>query len=121
MRLVQSSRWLLSGAVAFVGFGPSVGGAAATLAPPLLDISKMCEVASGRNAAAMSECVVAESIARSDLLRMWDKLADADVQVCLKASRKAKHRPYGALSKCLSVAAVDAPKVAPMAAHATKP
>lgn len=88
---------------------------AATLAPPLLDISRLCEIASGKNMTAMSECIVAESIARSDLLRKWDKLADADVRICLKANQKVKHRPYVALAKCLSVADNGISKIPPPA------
>ena len=88
-------------------FIPAISPAfAATLAPPMLDISRQCEAASGRNVTAMSECVVAESIARSDLLRKWDKLPDNDVRICLKANQKAKRRPYSVLAKCLSMADV---------------
>ena len=88
---------------------------AASLAPPMFDISRQCEVASGKNVTAMSECIVAESIARADLFQKWDKLADTDVRVCLKANQKAKRRPYSVLAKCLSVADVGATRAPPVA------
>ena len=103
--------FLLSSLLAF-GLSPAF---AATLAPPMLDISHQCEIASGKNVTAMSECVVAESIARSDLLRHWDKLADNDVRICLKANQKAKRRPYSMLAKCLSVTEAGDPKAVPAA------
>ena len=73
---------------------------ATTYAPPMLDISAQC----GRtfhNASAMSECVVAESEARAELLSHWAKYSDAGAEKCIKLGRKAKRQPYVAMAKCL--------------------
>ena len=83
---------------------------AATAMPPLLDINAQCEAAHRKNADAMSECVVAESEARADILRKWDKVPDATATNCLKLGRKSKQRPYVALAKCLDD---DAPRPSP--------
>ena len=74
---------------------------AATTMPPLLDINARCEAAHRKNADAMSECVVAESEARSTILRGWDKVSDAKAASCLKSSLKNARGPYVALAKCL--------------------
>ncbi len=78
-----------------------IGAAHATdFAPPMLDISTQC----GRNfhsASAMSECVVAESEARAELLSHWAKYTDAGAQKCIMTGRKAKRQPYTAMAKCL--------------------
>ena len=74
---------------------------AAALSPPMLDIARQCGANSGRNTTAMSECVVAESEARSEVLQGWNALDDAAAERCIKASRKAKRLPYSALSKCM--------------------
>ena len=73
---------------------------ATNFAPPMLDISAQC----GRNfhsASAMSECVVAESEARAELLSHWAKYTDAGAQKCIAIGRKAKRQPYTAMAKCL--------------------
>ncbi len=73
---------------------------ATDFAPPMLDISAQC----GRNfrsASAMSECVVAESEARAELLSHWAKYTDAGAQKCIMIGRKAKRQPYTAMAKCL--------------------
>ncbi len=73
---------------------------ATTFAPPMLDISAQC----GRNfhsASAMSECVVAESEARAELLSHWAKYSDAGADKCIKLGHKAKRQPYTAMAKCL--------------------
>ena len=73
---------------------------ASNFAPPMLDISAQC----GRNfhsASAMSECVVAESEARAELLSHWAKYTDAGAQKCIAIGRKAKRQPYTAMAKCL--------------------
>ena len=75
---------------------------AATFAPPMLDISRQCNAMAHRNTALMSECVVAESEARADLLQHWERLPDASVERCLQAGKKVKRQPYVALEKCLS-------------------
>ncbi len=75
---------------------------AATTMPPLLDINAQCEAAHGKNADAMSECVVAESEARAAVLQRWDKVPEATAGACLKLSRKVKRRPYVTLAKCLA-------------------
>lgn len=75
---------------------------AATVAPPMLDITRQCDVNSRHNVTAMSECVVAESEARSDLLQHWTKLSDTAVEKCIKLGRKAKRLPYTAMEKCLA-------------------
>ena len=79
----------------------AAGAAHATnFAPPMLDISAQC----GRNfhsASAMSECVVAESEARAELLSHWAKYSDAGAQKCITVGRKAKRQPYTAMAKCL--------------------
>ena len=79
-------------------------GEAATIAPPMLDITRQCDANTRHNVTAMSECVVAESEARADLLQHWDKLADVDVDKCVKLGRKAKRQPYTAMEKCLASA-----------------
>ena len=61
----------------------------------------------------MSECVVAESEARADILQKWDKVPEAAAASCLKLTRKSKRLPYVALVKCLGT---DAPEQAPAAA-----
>ena len=68
-----------------------------------------------RNTTLMSECVVAESEARADLLQHWAKLPDDAVARCLKAGRTVKRQPYVALEKCLS------PELAATAAAPAKP
>ncbi len=73
---------------------------ATDVAPPMLDISAQC----GRtfhSASAMSECVVAESEARAELLSHWAKYTDAGADKCMKLGRKAKRQPYTAMAKCL--------------------
>lgn len=73
---------------------------AADFAPPMLDVSAQC----GRtfhSASAMSECVVAESEARAELLSHWTKYSDAGAEKCIKIGRKAKRQPYAAMAKCL--------------------
>ena len=78
----------------------TVTAAATDFAPPMLDISTQC----GRNfhsASAMSECVVAESEARAELLSHWAKYTDAGADKCIKLGRKAKRQPYTAMAKCL--------------------
>lgn len=89
---------------------------AATIAPPMLDIARQCDLNSRHNATAMSECVVAESEARSDLLQHWTKLPDTAVEKCLKLDRKAKRLPYTAMEKCLSpdIAGPVAPEPTPV-------
>ena len=77
-------------------------GEAATIAPPMLDITRQCDAASRHNVTVMSECVVAESEARADLLQHWDKLPDGDADKCVKLGRKAKRQPYIAMEKCLA-------------------
>ena len=75
---------------------------AATIAPPMLDITHQCNAIARKNATLMSECVVAESEARADLLTHWAKLPDASVERCIKQGRKAKRQPYVAMQRCLS-------------------
>ena len=75
---------------------------AAQVAPPMFDITRQCDAASRHNATAMSECVVAESEARAELLQNWAKYADDGVEKCIRTGRKATRRPYAALAKCLS-------------------
>ncbi len=72
----------------------------------MLDISRQCEAGAGRNATAMSECVVAESEARAELLQNWTKYSDDSAEKCIKASRKVRRLPYTAMAKCLSVEAL---------------
>ncbi len=84
------------------GLNCAWGAVAATSAPPFLDINAQCEAAHRKNVDAISECVVAESEARSEILQKWDKVPDADAATCLKSSRKSKRLPYVALAKCLS-------------------
>ena len=93
--------------------GAAAPGAATanTFAPPMLDIAKQCNAMAHRNTTLMSECVVAESEARADLLQHWNKLPDASVERCLKAGKTVKRQPYVALEKCLSPEIADAPSV----------
>lgn len=88
-------------AAAFFCLQLSVPVDAAALSPPMLDITRQCGANSGRNTTAMSECVVAESEARSMVLQGWSTLDDAQAEHCIKLSRKAKRLPYSALSKCI--------------------
>ena len=76
--------------------------AAASIAPPMLDISRQCNAMAHRNTQLMSECIVAESEARADLLQHWSKLPDASVERCIKLGAKAKRQPYVAMETCLS-------------------
>lgn len=80
---------------------------AATLAPPLLDITRQCETVARRNVTAMSECVVAESEARAEILQKWHKLTDAAVDRCIKLGKKSRKFPYTTIAKCLTVAPAD--------------
>ena len=88
---------------------------AADIAPPMLDISRQCDASSRHNVRAMSECVVAESEARAELLQNWTKYSDSNAEKCIKAGRKAKRLPYTAMVKCMS------PDAAPTATTASPP
>ena len=97
----SSTRWIL----AFLAgglWGSPVASHAATIAPPMLDVTHQCNAIAHRNATLMSECVVAESEARADLLSHWSKLPDEAVERCIKLGRKTKRQPYVAMEKCLS-------------------
>lgn len=87
----------------------SQGAGAATIAPPMLDITRQCDANTRHNVTAMSECVVAESEARAEILQKWDKLSDASAQKCIKIGHKARKLPYTAMAKCFSVEPVDMP------------
>jgi len=65
----------------------------------MLDITHQCNAMARRNATLMSECVVAESEARADLLSHWSKLPDEAAERCIKLGRKAKRQPYVAMVK----------------------
>ena len=91
--------------VLLTGFVPAAH--AATTMPPMLDINTQCEAAHRKNADAMSECVVAESEARADILRRWDKVPEATAAGCLKVKSKGKRLSYVALGKCLGDDAAD--------------
>lgn len=100
-------------AVATLIFATTDLARATDLAPPLLDISASCG-RSTRNSTAMSECVVAESEARAELLTHWAKYTDAGADRCIKLGRKAKRQPYVAMAKCLEAeTAVAVPAAAP--------
>ena len=104
IRLV--TMWLMSAcSVVLTGFVPMAH--AATTMPPMLDINAQCEATHRKNADAMSECVVAESEARADILRRWDKLPEATAAGCLKVKSKGKRLSYVALGKCLGDDAAD--------------
>ena len=91
--------------VSIACFAATAGAAgAAQVGPPMFDITRQCDAASRHNATAMSECVVAESEARADLLQNWAKYSDNSVEKCLRTSRKATRRPYGAMAKCMAPA-----------------
>ena len=94
-----------------LGAGVPVTASANTFAPPMLDIAKQCNAMAHKNTTLMSECVVAESEARADLLQHWDKLPNASVERCLKAGKTVKRQPYVALEKCLSPEIAGAPSV----------
>ena len=68
----------------------------------MFDISRQCDAASHRNATAMSECVVAESEARAELLQHWSSYSDNGAERCIKAGRKAQRHPYAVMAKCMS-------------------
>ena len=94
------SRALVS---AFVLASGSCGSAsAANISPPMLDITRQCEAGSRHNATAMSECIVAESEARSELLQNWTKYSDDSAERCVKLGRKTRRLPYSAMAKCMS-------------------
>ena len=95
--MIARSTLALSALVAVAGLA-----SAATIAPPMLDVTHQCNTIAHRNATLMSECVVAESEARADLLAHWTKLPDDAVERCIKLGRKAKRQPYVAMQKCLS-------------------
>lgn len=88
--------------LAAIGVALPVAAPANTFAPPMLDIARQCNAMAHKNTQLMSECIVAESEARADLLQHWDKLPDASVERCLKLNAKAKKQPYVAMEKCLS-------------------
>lgn len=87
------------------------------------DIAAQCGASTRRNVTAMSECIVAESEARAEVLSRWDKLSDASAEKCLKLGTKAKTNkkyPYSTLAKCVAVEPLvapteGAPVVAPVA------
>ncbi len=82
---------------------------AAEVGPPMLDISRQCDVQSRHNATAMSECIVAESEARAELLQNWSKYSEGDAEKCIKLGRKAKRLPYSAMARCLTADAAPVP------------
>lgn len=86
-------------AIALLVASTAVAGAT-SFNPPMLDISAQCGRAF-HSASAMSECVVAESEARAELLSHWNKYTDAGAQKCITLSRKVKRQPYTAMAKCL--------------------
>ena len=97
---------------AFTLLGPMLPGPAALaaeVAPPMLDINRQCDAQNRHNATAMSECVVAESEARAELLQNWSKYPDGDAEKCIKLGRKAKRLPYSAIAKCLTAEAATLP------------
>ena len=106
--LSHSTLLLLAAAI---GVALPVSTEAATIAPPMLDISRQCNAMAHRNTQLMSECIVAESEARADLLQHWNKLPDASVERCIKLGAKAKRQPYVAMENCLApdIAATAAP------------
>ncbi len=73
----------------------------------MLDITRRCDAESHHNVTAMSECVVAESEARAELLQKWGRLPDASVAKCLKLAKTARRLPYSAIVKCLSGAPLE--------------
>ena len=75
---------------------------AAQIGPPMLDITRQCDAVNRHNARAMSECVVAESEARAEMLQNWSKYPDDDAEKCVKLGRKAKRLPYSAMARCLA-------------------
>ncbi len=87
--------------VAFIA-ATAVTAGAAQIGPPMFDVTRQCDIASRHNATAMSECIVAESEARADLLQNWAKYSDDGAERCIKAGRKAVRRPYAAMAKCMS-------------------
>ena len=91
-------------------FASTIAVGATDFAPPMLDISAQCGRVF-RSASAMSECVVAESEARAELLSHWGKYTDAGAERCIKLGQKAKRQPYTAMAKCLEpeTAAAGAP------------
>ena len=76
---------------------------AARIGPPMFDITGQCDASHPHNADAMSECVVAESEARTQILQNWSKYSDAGAEKCIAAGRKAKRLPYTAMVRCMSV------------------
>lgn len=75
---------------------------AATVPPPLLDITRQCETIARRNVTAMSECVVAESEARAEILQKWHKFSDTAADKCIKLGKKSRKFPYSAMAECLA-------------------
>ena len=109
MRQTKSSMFF----AAVLCLGGTVAVPAATIAPPMLDVARQCNAMARKNTTMMSECIVAESEARADLLQHWDRLPDASVERCIKLGAKAKRQPYVLMEKCLSAdlsAAAMAPR-----------
>lgn len=80
---------------------------AATVPPPLLDITRQCDQITHRNATAMSECVVQESEARAEVLQKWERFSNGDAQRCIKLAGKARKYPYTTMAKCLAAPAAS--------------
>ena len=94
----------------------TIGGqfaAAADIPPPMLDITRQCDAASRHNVRAMSECVVAESEARAELLSNWSKYSDTSADKCIKVGHKAKRQPYTPRAKCMSLETEAGPTASP--------
>ena len=105
---------------AVVALAPFVA-IAATIAPPMLDITRQCDASTRHNVRAMSECVVAESEARSEILQKWDRLSDDSAQKCLKIGRKSRQFPYSTIAKCLAVEPVVLPSASAAIPAAASP
>lgn len=111
--------FVLMGVSVVCSVTPVVAPRAATVPPPLLDITRQCDQITHRNATAMSECVVQESEARAEVLQKWERFSNGDAQRCIKLAGKARKYPYTTMAKCLAEPAAS-PGVAPTAPVATK-
>lgn len=109
---------LLFGLILGIGIGNPA--AAASIAPPMLDITHQCETGGKRSSSAMSECVVAESEARAEILQKWNSVSDASAEKCIKTGRKGKKMPYTSIARCLSNEASIAPPPVPTPPEAGK-
>ena len=95
-------------AAVVLGFSALHVARATDLAPPMLDVARLCDNSSRHDMRAMSECVVAESEARAQMLQNWGRYSNTAAEKCIKVGRKTKRMPYDAMARCLSAETASA-------------